>query len=879
MTWRVRAWVAAMAILLAVVTIPPATLTAVTPSRPNFVVIVTDDQRWDTIGRCLGGFDALDLAAGADSCMPNVQSKLVANGVTFLRGEVTQSLCCPSRSSIFTGQLTTHTGVTQVAGFDDFDDRSTVATWLHDAGYRTGLFGKYLNGYGDSHTAPDNYIPPGWDSWHGYYGYDALTEDPYTNFRWIDWDKGGVAVQAPRLLEDSTSSDACADGNQYSTDLMCAQSLTFLRSESEDPFFLYVAPGSPHEPPIPAARWDGAFASVEQPIYPSYNAVPSPNPPGYLPAQPLGSGALGAASNAFRNALETNGAVDDMVGTLYEELEADGRLDDTVFVFISDNGVAAGEHRWTTKQCEYEDCHRVPLIVVCPPAFCPEVTPGSVDATNYALNVDLAPTIADLAGVTPTLREDGLSLVPILADPSAAWRTSWFLHDQSTPLDGVVSTQADGTVYKYVEFSGSSDRELFDLTADPWELTNLHGDAAYSAIEGQLAALLADGLLPPVVSVTGGPTGLTNQTTAVFQFASDEDASFECSLDGAPPSPCGAGPAGSQTYGSLAQGSHTFSVFGVDEYNNVSSAASRAFTVDSVPPPTPTFTQLPANPSGSTVTFSFTDSEPGGSFTCSLDGAPAATCTSPTTLTSLANGSHTYSVTSRDNAGNDSTPATYTWTVQATTMTVTITAPAIDAIAISTAINVTWTASTGFTSYNVYQRIGLAGTQTLAGTARRTRFNTTGSPGTTTCFQIGGVVSGSEIVRSDERCVGIPFDDRSPSITYTGTISTISGSRAYLGTLSVLDASGEQASISSATMRKVSILMQVNGASGFAAISVDGALVATVDLYARRARDAVAVYTATLPSGAHTITVAWTGVRNAASSGTAISLDGIGLIS
>jgi hypothetical protein len=206
-----------------------------------------------------------------------------------------------------------------------------------------------------------------------------------------------------------------------------------------------------------------------------------------------------------------------------------------------------------------------------------------------------------------------------------------------------------------------------------------------------------------------------------------------------------------------------------------------------------------------------------------------------------------------------------------------MTAPAIDAIAIGTQISVTWTASTGFTSYNVYQRIGVAGTQTLAATARRTRYNTTGSPGNTYCFQIGGVVPGGAIVLGDERCMGIPFDDRSPAITYSGTISTVSASRAFLGTLSVLDSAGEQASIS-ATTRKISVLMQVNNASGFAAISVDGVLVATVDLYARRLRDGVAVYTATLPYGPHQITVAWTGVRNNASSGTAVSLDAIGLI-
>ena len=380
-----------------------------------------------------------------------------------------------------------------------------------------------------------NYVPPGWDAWHSYYGFQALTDDPYTSYSWIDWDAGGTAVQQRFEDADSTSGAACAAGNLYSTDRICYQSLEFLQAESAQPFFLYVAPGSPHDPPIPAQRWQGFYNGVTLPTYPDYNVVPTPYPPSYLPIDPLTDSALNATGNSFGNALETNMAVDDMVGALVDELDADGRLGNTVLVFMSDNGVGNGEHRWRTKQCEYEICHRVPFIVACPPAVCPGVTTGSVDAGHFALNIDLAPTIADLADVTPALRVDGRSLVPILTDPSSAWRDSWFLHDQSTPLDGVVATGNDGHTYKYVEFSGSTDRELFDMTSDPWELANLVGDPASPNVESQLAAQLADGLLLPQVSLTGGPSGPTNQETAVFEFIADEDASFECTLDGSSP--------------------------------------------------------------------------------------------------------------------------------------------------------------------------------------------------------------------------------------------------------------------------------------------------------------------------------------------------------
>ena len=163
-------------------------------------------------------------------------------------------------------------------------------------------------------------------------------------------------------------------------------------------------------------------------------------------------------------------------------------------MFISDNGYAFGEHRLGAKECEYLVCHRVPFVVVCPAGICAGATPGSVDGDHYALNVDIAPTIADLAGATPTLAVDGRSLVPILMDTSAAWRTEWFLHEGTPTLDGIVAEASDGHTYKYVEFSVTGETELYDLDVDPWELANLAGDPAHAAIENDLSARLAEHL-------------------------------------------------------------------------------------------------------------------------------------------------------------------------------------------------------------------------------------------------------------------------------------------------------------------------------------------------------------------------------------------------
>ena len=460
-------------------------------NRPNFVVIVTDDQRWDTIGRCTPVFDGTDLAAGSESCMPSVQSLLVANGTTFLKGEVTQSLCCPSRASILTGQYSTTHGVTNNDG-SDLDDSSTVATWLDDEGYRTGLFGKYLNGYGSGTLA--NYVPPGWDSFHAFHGF-SNRDNPYTDYPWINWDSGG-SIEVTRYNDaDSASEAACADGNLYSTDLICAQASDFLEGDAATPFLLYLAPAAPHNPNTPADRHIGAFNTVVPAQYPDYDAVPSPNPPAYLPTQSLGSNFFNRVTNALRAALRTNLAVDDMVTALVDQLAADGRLGNTVWVFISDNGYAAGEHRLTNKQCEYLICHRVPFVVVCPPAVCAAATPGVTDPDHYALNIDIAPTIADLAGVAPTLAVDGMSLLPIIEDRSAQWRTEWFLHESNPLVDGIVAVAGDGVTYKYVEL-GTGELELYDLEADPFELVNLAGNSSYGVVEAELAAKLAAFLAP-----------------------------------------------------------------------------------------------------------------------------------------------------------------------------------------------------------------------------------------------------------------------------------------------------------------------------------------------------------------------------------------------
>ena len=481
---------------------------------PNFVLVYTDDQRWDTIGRCLNGFDGGDLAAGTDACMPHLQTDLVANGHTFLRGYATTAVCCPSRASVLTGLYSRHTGVTKNSSYPAFDESSTVATWLSGAGYRAGFVGKYLNGYGQKNrdgTMPDPHVPPGWDTWHAFW--DSAS---YLSYSVAESDAGAPVTVNSYDNSASTSGEACAPGNFYQTDLICRRALDFVAADASAPFLLYFWPSSPHLPATPPTRWSGLFGSVTNPRYPNYDQIPSPNPPKWLKTDPLTDKDHDRITSQFRAQLEANRAVDDAVHALSEQLAADGRLANTVFVFTSDNGYARGEHRHEKKACEYEECHRVPFVVACPPAACSGAAPGTVDAERIALNIDIPVTFADLAGVMPPFTVDGRSLAPLINGTTGG--RSWFTIDDDEPyvakIDGVVSKEPDGHSYKYVVL-GNQEFELYDLTADPWELTNLAGDAAYADVQGRLAERLAQALVagPGAAMLTALTAGEGTVTT------------------------------------------------------------------------------------------------------------------------------------------------------------------------------------------------------------------------------------------------------------------------------------------------------------------------------------------------------------------------------
>ena len=327
------------------------------PPRPNIVLILSDDQRFDTIG-------LTHSRDGITPVMPTVLSEIVGKGVSFDNSFVTTALCAPSRSSLLSGKYSHTTGVHDNGGsdggFQAFNDASTVAVWMKAAGYHTGLYGKYINGY--NQAAP--YIPPGWDEWH------AFKNVAYFNY----------------TLEDNGSEVAYGSADtDYSTDVLRDLAVQFIQdSAGQQPFFLYFAPKAPHAPATPAPRHAGSFSGIPPWRPPNYNEADVSDKPAWLQAIAPWGATKQANTDAFdQKQLESLQAVDEAVAALLQALQDIGELDNTLVIYASDNGYSWGSHRWEPKQCPYEECMRVPLAIRYKPSHpCRASRPGSVSTST-----------------------------------------------------------------------------------------------------------------------------------------------------------------------------------------------------------------------------------------------------------------------------------------------------------------------------------------------------------------------------------------------------------------------------------------------------------------------------------------------------------------
>jgi len=403
--------------------------------RPNILLIITDDQRHDSVGEF----------------MPRTQTRLFDQGVTFTSAYTTTSSCAPSRTSILTGLYARNHGVK--LNSIPFAGRS-ITEPLQQAGYRTGLVGKYLN---RSSGRPQ----PGYDFWVSLPGGSGSFINPF------------LFVGQLGMLRQG-----------YVTHLLRDYSLQFLDEAASgvNPFFLVFAPTAPHNPATPDEESVRLYETLPPNRPPSFNERDMRHKPAWLQqTRRLSPRRVEQIDEFRRRQLQSLQPLDQAIDQLLERLALLNQLDNTVVIYLSDNGMMWGEHRLMSKNVVYEESARTPLAIRYPGS------PGAQVRSEIVANIDLAPTILDLAGVSPPWSMDGVSLVPLLRGESPRWRPGiiiegWESRDAREPYE------AFHTGRHVLVDNASGDRELYDLSVDPGQLRNLiRASPEYRTLERTLA--------------------------------------------------------------------------------------------------------------------------------------------------------------------------------------------------------------------------------------------------------------------------------------------------------------------------------------------------------------------------------------------------------
>ena len=436
-------------------------------SRPNLVFVSTDDQ---------------DNTSLSPDAMPYLASQ--PHGHWWTADMIYNlSLCCPSRATFLTGQNAHRTGVVDNNAGHLLDDQATLPVRLQAAGYHTCKVGKYLN-FWPFHRPIT--IPPGWDRWAVFVEGTGDGEDT-----------GGERDTLSGYYDYSLYVDGRTEGfgskpDNYSTDVLVEHALDCLAEAPPGmPFYLDLAFFGPHGPSTPAPR------HMDLPMpraahSPNFNESDVSDKAEWLRRTPQLTDAQVAQWDENRSrARRALRSVDEGLKMVFDALQTMGVLDNTVVVFTADNANAFGEHRFVTKRCYYEECIRFPLWIRYPMGGRAETRTDS----HLVANVDLAPTLADLAGATLPWQVDGLSLVPLLKDqPPPDWRTAVLLENRGGDRKGGGRTGKywglRTSTNLYVELD-SGERELYDLIADPFELQNQAGAPSVADLEASLSAELA----------------------------------------------------------------------------------------------------------------------------------------------------------------------------------------------------------------------------------------------------------------------------------------------------------------------------------------------------------------------------------------------------
>ena len=425
--------------------------------RPNFVFIVTDDQRWDALGvvqRELGNKARFPWFE-----TPNLD-RLANEGVRFRNAFVTYSLCSPARASFLTGQYNHQNGVYN--NYSPFPARNTTyADILRKAGYGTAFIGKFHHG---KQKGPR----PGFE-----YNATFLDQGIYND---CPFEVNGEMVQTKGWVDD-VSIDYAID---------------YLKNAKDKPVCLWIGFKSPHEPNIPPQRTQKLYAGK------SSKVVPNMLEPAVFRHSSEDAERKRLAEAALREGGEIKPnlewfrcikAMDDAVGRLLKALDEMKLADNTVVVFTSDNGFYLGEHCLGDKRSAYDESLRIPMLVRYPERF-----PKGKVIDDMVLNIDIAPTFLDLAGVPVPPCMQGRSLAPLAEGKAGEWRESflaeYFIDREypNTPTWVAVRTPSA----KLVKYPGHDEwTELFDLAADPYEINNLAKDPAHRSLLGDMESELS----------------------------------------------------------------------------------------------------------------------------------------------------------------------------------------------------------------------------------------------------------------------------------------------------------------------------------------------------------------------------------------------------
>lgn len=424
------------------------------PRRPNFVVVLVDDLRWDGVS-----------ATGHPFVETPAVDQLAREGITFRNAFVTTPLCSPSRASFLTGRYVRSHGIIDNGRSASFDQLESFPLLLERAGYRTAFIGKW-------HMGSDDAPRPGFTRWLSFAGQGHYRDQE------LNSDGQKISTQG------------------YVTDVLSSYAVDFVREAAlrPEPFLLYLSHKAVHEPFTPPPRHEGLYADAVVSCSRGCDdsLVGKPALTRFVPdtAVPV-PGRGGPTDQQIRNQASLLASVDQGFGDVVRALQRAGVVDQTMIVFTSDNGYFHGEHSLGDKRWAYEESIRVPWIVRYPPLAAQGVAQDAL-----VLNIDLAPTILDLAGVAVPPEVDGRSLRPLLGGESAPWRVSFVAeYFEEAPFPRVPTWEAlrteDLKLIRYPDYGDEFD-ELYDLSLDPFELVNQFTNEEYSSRVHRLQGLLDD---------------------------------------------------------------------------------------------------------------------------------------------------------------------------------------------------------------------------------------------------------------------------------------------------------------------------------------------------------------------------------------------------